>query len=76
MIKELENYIVFLKNFSFINLIDNLIELNIFQNSINRVMLIVPAYKHKLDFHNDLNLIQLIEEGLDYIMFEKTQRDL
>jgi hypothetical protein len=76
MIKELDNDIVFLKNISLKNVIDNLNELNNFQNSINRAMVIVSAFKREIFLHNDLNLIQSKDEGIDYIMFERMQRDL
>ena len=71
-----KDIIIFFKNFSYKKIIDKLIELNNFQNSINRVMIIVPAFKNELNLFNDLNLINSIEEGLDYIMFEKIQREL
>ena len=76
MIKELENNIVFLKNISLKNVIDNLNELKNFQNLINREMAIIPAFKREIFLHNDLNLIQSNDEGIDYIMFERMQRDL
>ena len=71
-----KDIIIFFKNFSYKKIIDKLIELNNFQNSINRVMIIVPAFKNELNLFNDLNLINSIEEGIDYIMFEKIQREL
>ena len=77
MIEELDNdIVVFLKNISLKNVIDNLNELNNFQNSIHRAMVIVPVFKHEIFSHNDLNLIQSKDEGIDYIMFDKMQRDL
>ena len=71
-----KDIIIFFKYFSYKKLIENLIELNSFQNSINRVMVIVPSIKNEVNSHNDLNLIKSIEEGIDYIMFEKIQREL
>ena len=50
-------------------------ELNNFRNSIYRAMVIVPVFKHEIFSHNNLNLIQSKNKGIDYIMFEKTQRD-
>jgi len=39
-------------------------------------MVIVLTFKREIFIHNDLNLIQLNDEGIDYIMFERMQRDL
>ena len=63
-------------NFNYKKIIENLIELNNFQISINRIMIIIPAMRKQLVFQNDLNFIKSIEEGIDYIMFEKIQREL
>ena len=63
-------------NFNYKKIIQNLIELNNFQISINRIMIIIPAMRKQLVFQNDLNFIKSIEEGIDYIMFEKIQREL
>ena len=71
-----KDIIVFLKKNIYEKIIKNLIELNNFQNSINRVMVIVPKNREEVNFHNNLNLITSIEEGVDYIMIEKIQRDL
>ena len=75
MIEEIDNDIVVLKNTSLKNVIKNLNELNNFRNSIYRAMVIVPVFKHEIFSHNNLNLIQSKNKGIDYIMFEKTQRD-
>jgi len=50
--------------------------LNNFQNSINRVMVIVPKNEKEVNFHGKLNLIKSIQEGIDYILLEKIQREL
>ena len=76
MIEEIDNDIVVLKNTSLKNVIKNLNELNNFRNSIYRAMVIVPVFKHEIFSHNNLNLIQSKNEGIDYIMFEKMQRGL
>lgn len=76
MIQEIDNDIVVLKNTSLKNVIKNLNELNNFRNSIYRAMVIVPVFKHEIFSHNNLNLIQSKNEGIDYIMFKKMQRDL
>ena len=76
MIEEIDNDIVVLKNTSLKNVIKNLNELNNFRNSIYRAMVIVPVFKHEIFSHNNLNLIQSKNEGIDYIMFKKMQRDL
>jgi len=68
--------IVFVNNSSNNKLIENLIELNNFQNSINRVMVIVPKNEKEVNFHGKLNLIKSIQEGIDYILLEKIQREL
>ena len=71
-----KDIIISFKNFNYNKIIKNLIELNNFQISINRIMVIVPAIRKQLVFHKDLNFIKSIEEGIDYIMFEKIQREL
>tara|TARA_Y100000741_G_scaffold360711_1_gene343399 strand:+ start:134 stop:451 length:318 start_codon:yes stop_codon:yes gene_type:complete len=71
-----KDIIFFLKNCSYKKFIKNLIELNNFQKSINRVMVIVPNNQKEVNFHNNLNLIKSIDEGIDFIMFEKIQRQL
>ena len=63
-------------NFNYKKIIQNLIELNNFQISINRIMIIIPTMRKQVVFKNDLNFIKSIEEGIDYIMFEKIQREL
>ena len=71
-----KDLIVFVNNSSNNKLIKNLIELNNFQNSINRVMIIVPKNEKEVNFHGKLNLIKSIQEGIDYILLEKIQREL
>tara|TARA_Y100000739_G_C20208783_1_gene284544 strand:+ start:141 stop:260 length:120 start_codon:yes stop_codon:yes gene_type:complete len=39
-------------------------------------MVIVPNNQKEVNFHNNLNLIKSIDEGIDFIMFEKIQRQL
>ena len=55
---------------------ENLIELNNFQKSINRVMVIVPSNQKEVNFHVNLNFIKSIEEGIDLIIVDKIQREL
>ena len=71
-----KDLIVFVNNSSNIKLIENLIELNNFQNSISRIMVIVPKNEKEVNFHGKLNLIKSIQEGVDYILLEKIQREL
>ena len=71
-----KDIIVSFKNFNYKKIIKNLIELNNFQISINRIMIIIPTMRKQVVFKNDLNFIKSIEEGIDYIMFEKIQREL
>ena len=71
-----KDIIISFKNCNYKEIIKNIIELNNFQISINRIMIIVPSIRKQLVFHNDLNFIKSIEEGIDYIMFEKIQREL
>ena len=71
-----KDIIISFKNFNYKKIIKNLIELNNFQISKNRIMIIIPAMRKQLVFQNDLNFIKSIEEGIDYIMFEKIQREL
>lgn len=71
-----KDIIVFFKNFSYNKFMKNLIELNNFQKSINRVMVIVPSNQKEVNFHVNLNLIKSIEEGIDLIILEKIQREL
>ena len=71
-----KDIIVFFKNFSYNKFMKNLIELNNFQKSINRVMVIVPSNQKEVNFHVNLNFIKSIEEGIDLIILEKIQREL
>ena len=71
-----KDIIISFKNFNYKKIIKNLIELNNFQISINRIMIIIPSMRKQVVFQNDLNFIKSIEEGIDYIMFEKIQREL
>ena len=71
-----KDIIISFKNFNYKKIIKNLIELNNFQISINRIMIIIPTMRKQVVFKNDLNFIKSIEEGIDYIMFEKIQREL
>ena len=71
-----KDIIVFFKNFSYNKFMENLIELNNFQKSINRVMVIVPSNQKEVNFHVNLNFIKSIEEGIDLIILEKIQREL
>ena len=68
--------ILFLKKISYKNIIEHLIKLNHFQISINRVLVIVPKNEKEVNFHSKLNLIKSVKEGIDFIMFEKIQRNL
>ena len=54
----------------------DIIELNNFQNSIHRVLIVVPKNENEVNFHDNLNIIKSIKEGVDYIIFEKIQREL
>ena len=38
-------------------------------------MVIVPVFNHEIFSDNNHNLIQSKRKGIDYIMFEKMQRD-
>tara|TARA_Y100000768_G_scaffold319646_1_gene255320 strand:- start:244 stop:555 length:312 start_codon:yes stop_codon:yes gene_type:complete len=69
-----KDIIIFFKNFNHKKLTKDLIELDNFQNSIHRVLVIV--IENELNFHDSLNVIKSIKEGVDYIMFEKIQREL
>tara|TARA_B100001250_G_scaffold59474_1_gene46331 strand:+ start:2061 stop:2378 length:318 start_codon:yes stop_codon:yes gene_type:complete len=71
-----KDIIIFFKNFSYNKLIKDIIELDNFQNSINRVLVIVPKNENQVNFHDNLNIIKSIKEGIDYIIFEKIQREL
>ena len=71
-----KDIIISFKNFNYKKIIKNLIELNNFQISINRIMIIIPAMRKQVVFQNDLIFIKSIEEGIDFIMFEKIQREL
>tara|TARA_Y100000768_G_scaffold48255_1_gene31518 strand:- start:244 stop:561 length:318 start_codon:yes stop_codon:yes gene_type:complete len=71
-----KDVIIFFKNFSYKKLIKDLVGLDYFQNSIHRVLVIVPKNENEVNFHDNLNIIKSIKEGIDYIMFEKIQREL
>ena len=71
-----KDIIIFFKNFSYKKVIKDLIGLDNFQNSIHRVLVIVPKNENEVNFHDNLNIIKSIKEGIDYIMFEKIQREL
>ena len=71
-----KDIIISFKNFNYKKIIKNLIELNNFQISKNRIMIIIPAMRKQVVFQNDLIFIKSIEEGIDFIMFEKIQREL
>ena len=71
-----KDIIIFFKNFSYNKFIKDIIELNNFQNSIHRVLIVVPKNENEVNFHDNLNIIKSIKEGVDYIMFEKIQREL
>ena len=75
MIEEIDNDTVVLKNTILKNVIKNLNELNNFWNLIYRAMVIVPLFNHEIFSDNNHNLIQSKRKGIDYIMFEKMQRD-
>ena len=40
------------------------------------VLIVVPKNENEVNFHDNLNIIKSIKEGVDYIKFEKIQREL